>query len=153
MAGSDDDPSQKVAIWDELPWSLSTKRAFIITGSYPAFAPVQLKGGLGTDAGKHLSKSVYQRMDAELLAARQVGHLRALPAPRRLLSAHPLGGAAMADSAATGVVAHTGEVFGEPRLYVSDGAVLPRAPGVPPSLTIAALAERTADLVIQEARP
>ena len=49
VAGSDDDPSQKVAIWDELPWSLSTKRAFIITGSYPAFAPVQLKGGLGTE--------------------------------------------------------------------------------------------------------
>ncbi len=112
-----------------------------------------VKGGLSTDADKHLSKSVYQRMDAELLAARQAGHLRALPAPRRLLSAHPLGGAAMADSAATGVVAHTGEAFGEPRLYVSDGAVLPRAPGVPPSLTIAALAERTADLVIQEARP
>ena len=49
VAGSDDDPSQKVVIWDELPWSLSTKRAFIIQGSYPAFGPVQLKGGLGTE--------------------------------------------------------------------------------------------------------
>jgi cholesterol oxidase len=70
---------------------------------------------------------------------------------RRLMSAHPLGGAAMADSAADGVVDHAGRVFGYPRLYVADGSMLPTAPGVPPSMTIAALAERNAELMLQEA--
>ena len=49
VAGSDDDPSEKVVIWDQLPWSLSTKRAFIIQGSYPAFSPTQIKSALGTE--------------------------------------------------------------------------------------------------------
>ena len=48
VIGSENDPSQKIVIYDQLPWALTTERAFIIEGSYPAFAPVQLKGGLGT---------------------------------------------------------------------------------------------------------
>ena len=51
-----------------------------------------------------------------------------------------------------GVVDHRGEVFGHPRLYVADGAVLPRPTGRNPSMTIAALAERTAHLIQEEAK-
>jgi cholesterol oxidase len=40
-----------------------------------------------------------------------------------------------------------GEVFGYPGLFVSGGAAYPAPPGVPPSLTIAALAERQAELI------
>lgn len=109
-----------------------------------------VRGGLSTDAGRHLSASVYRRMDAEMTAARAAGGPRVLGAPHRLVSAHPLGGAPIADSASGGVLAHTGEVFGEPRLYVTDGAAIPRALGVPPSLTIAALAERAAALIVQD---
>jgi len=46
-----------------------------------------------------------------------------------------------------GVVDHRGEVFGHPGLYVADGAIVPKAIGVNPSRTIAALAERIADLI------
>lgn len=64
--------------------------------------------------------------------------------------AHPLGGAAMGETAATGVVAPDGRVFDPSKgvdgihdgLYVCDGAAIPSAVGVSPLLTITALAER-----------
>jgi cholesterol oxidase len=56
--------------------------------------------------------------------------------------AHPLGTARMADGPGMGVVNADGEVFGHPGLFVADGAAVPTALGVNPSLTIAALAER-----------
>jgi cholesterol oxidase len=68
---------------------------------------------------------------------------------RRLVTVHPLGGCAMGESAATGVVDHAGRVFDSaagglhPGLFVCDGAVMPRALGVNPLLTISAVAERT----------
>ena len=70
---------------------------------------------------------------------------------KALVTVHPLGGCAMGRSAEEGVVDHRGEVFGYPRLYVADGAVLPRPTGRNPSMTIGALAERTADLMTRDA--
>jgi cholesterol oxidase len=61
---------------------------------------------------------------------------------RYLVTPHPLGGCNMGTSAADGVVDHRGEVFGYPGLYVVDGAIVPRALGLNPSRTIAAMAER-----------
>jgi cholesterol oxidase len=65
---------------------------------------------------------------------------------RNLITPHPLGGCAMAASRDDGVVDHRGEVFGHPGLFVADGAVVPVSLGTNPSKTIAALAERTAEL-------
>jgi len=66
-----------------------------------------------------------------------------------LVTGHPLGGCAMADDAERGVVNHKGEVYDatgstsvHAGLCVMDGAIVPRALGVNPALTIAALAER-----------
>ncbi|HXF45899.1 MAG TPA: GMC oxidoreductase, partial [Burkholderiaceae bacterium] len=65
-----------------------------------------------------------------------------------LLTVHPLGGCAMADDAAKGVVDDCGRVFcGDGSavhdgLVVLDGAIVPRALGINPALTIAALALR-----------
>ena len=50
----------------------------------------------------------------------------------------------MADSVDSGVVNHRGEVFNYPNLFVIDGAMVPRALGLNPSRTIAALAEYAA---------
>lgn len=68
-----------------------------------------------------------------------------------LLTVHPLGGCAMGDDAAHGVVSHLGEVF-DPRstdgrgvhegLAVLDGAIVPGSLGTNPALTIATLAQR-----------
>ncbi|MEM8587016.1 MAG: GMC oxidoreductase [Pseudomonadota bacterium] len=61
-----------------------------------------------------------------------------------LVTPHPLGGCNMGASAADGVVDHRGRVFGYDGLYVVDGAVIPRAVGLNPSRTIAAIAEHIA---------
>jgi cholesterol oxidase len=63
---------------------------------------------------------------------------------RRLLTAHPLGGCVMSDKAEDGVVNDRGEVWGHPGLFVADGAIIPGALTVNPSMTITALAERVA---------
>jgi len=67
---------------------------------------------------------------------------------RMPVTIHPLGGACLADSPEVGVVDQTGQVFGYPGLYVADGSLLPTPTGGPPSMTIAALAERVAERLI-----
>jgi cholesterol oxidase len=77
-------------------------------------------------------------------------------------TAHPLGGCRMAATAADGVVNHRGEVFDptpgrdgravQPGLYVADASIIPSALGNNPLLTITALAERVADLMLRDPR-
>ena len=57
-------------------------------------------------------------------------------------TAHILGGVPMGDSADTGVIDHRHRLFGYDGLFVIDGSAISANPGVNPSLTIAALAER-----------
>lgn len=63
---------------------------------------------------------------------------------RKVLTAHPLGGCPIGADPATGVVDDRGECFAYPGLFVIDGSMIPAALAVNPSLTIAALAERSA---------
>lgn len=69
-----------------------------------------------------------------------------------LITPHSLGGCKMGTAPDNGVVNHKGEVFGYKNLYVVDGAIIPKAIGNNPSKTIAALAERVADLMATEDR-
>ena len=69
-----------------------------------------------------------------------------------LITPHPLGGCNMGTTAANGVVDHKGETFGHKNLFVADGAIVPKAIGLNPSRTIAALAERIASIIVAEAR-
>jgi cholesterol oxidase len=57
-------------------------------------------------------------------------------------TAHILGGACMGESADEGVIDASHRVFGYEGLYVIDGSAVSANPGVNPSLTITALAER-----------
>jgi cholesterol oxidase len=59
-------------------------------------------------------------------------------------TAHILGGACMGESRETGVIDSDHHVFGYNNLYVIDGSAISANPGVNPSLTITALAERAA---------
>ncbi len=62
-------------------------------------------------------------------------------------TAHILGGACMGSSEADGVIDRDHKVFGYKNLYVIDGSAISANPGVNPSLTIAALAERAMDQI------
>ncbi|MDQ3979643.1 MAG: GMC family oxidoreductase [Actinomycetota bacterium] len=119
-------------------------------------------GRLRLDAGGRLrldwnpaaSREMYEEMeDAMRLMSAAVGgrFVRSLPwrwPMHRLLTAHPLGGCTMSDSPSSGVVNDRGEVWGHPGLFVSDSSVLPGPIAVNPSLTIAAVAERTAQWMV-----
>lgn len=56
----------------------------------------------------------------------------------------------MADDPAAGVVDELGRVHGYPGLWVLDGSIVPTSLGVNPSKTIAALAERGAQGLVEE---
>ncbi|KJL27846.1 GMC oxidoreductase [Microbacterium oxydans] len=58
------------------------------------------------------------------------------------LTAHFLGGAVISASPAEGVIDAYHRVWGHPGVHVVDGSAVPANPGVNPSLTITALAER-----------
>jgi cholesterol oxidase len=64
----------------------------------------------------------------------------------RNASAHFVGGIPIGDSSESGAVDPYLRLFGQPGLHVMDGSVMPANPGVNPSLTILALAERAMSL-------
>ncbi|WP_051858123.1 GMC oxidoreductase [Streptomyces cellulosae] len=66
----------------------------------------------------------------------------------RVITVHPLGGSPMGRHPGEGVCDDIGEVFGFPGLHVLDGALLPGAVGANPSLTIAAVADRACDRIL-----
>ena len=68
---------------------------------------------------------------------------------KRVITVHPLGGAPMGRTAGEGVVDPYGNVFGYPGLHVADGSVMPGPVGPNPSFTIAALADRFADHILE----
>ncbi len=77
---------------------------------------------------------------------------------KRVLTVHPLGGCAMADTGSQGVVNDQCQVFLDSseskavyeNLYVCDGAVIPGSLAVNPLLTISAIAERACDLLAKQ---
>jgi cholesterol oxidase len=68
---------------------------------------------------------------------------------RRVITVHPLGGCPMGRDASEGVVDADGNVFGYPGLHIADGSIMPGPVGPNPSFTIAALADRFADSMLE----
>lgn len=62
-------------------------------------------------------------------------------------TAHILGGAVMGKNTKEGVINKNNEVFGYTNMYVIDGAMISANPGVNPSLSITAIAERAMDKI------
>lgn len=67
----------------------------------------------------------------------------------RVITVHPLGGCPMGRNREEGVVDANGEVFGHPGLHIADGSVMPGPVGANPGLTIAAIADRCADAILE----
>ena len=75
----------------------------------------------------------------------------------KMITVHPLGGCAMSEDAARGVVNHKSQVFSGTQgegvyesLYVMDASIIPRSLGVNPLLTISALSERAVGLLAED---
>ncbi len=90
------------------------------------------------------------RRVAAVLGARYVDNPMWLR--KRIITAHPVGGAPMGRDRSVGVCDSYGEVFGYPGLYIADGAVMPGPVGTNPSLTIAALADRMCTRLLEQPR-
>jgi cholesterol oxidase len=67
---------------------------------------------------------------------------------KRVVTVHPVGGCPMGSSPERGFVDEHCQVFGYPGLSVADGSVLPGPVGANPSLTIAAVADRSAEWML-----
>ncbi len=89
--------------------------------------------------GNQVTRRIAEKIDG--VAAGTWGEMFNIP-----LTAHFLGGAAIGDSAETGVIDPYHRVYGYPSLYVVDGAAISANLGVNPSLSITAQAERAASL-------
>lgn len=72
---------------------------------------------------------------------------------KRVVTVHPLGGAPMGRHVHEGVVDSWNESFGHPGLFVIDGSAVPGPVGPNPSLTIAALADRAVERLLERPRP
>ncbi len=118
---------------------------------------MELRGGkLNVDWGVANSEPYFERVRdtmrdiAEELGARFSDTLGRL---NRLVTVHPLGGCPMGRNKREGVVDSYGRVFGDQGVYegfyIADGSVMPGPVGPNPSLTIAALADRFADRIVQ----
>ena len=68
----------------------------------------------------------------------------------RVVTVHALGGCPMGRDEREGVVDAHGRVFNHPGLHIADGSVMPGPVGPNPSLTIAGLADRFADTILEQ---
>jgi choline dehydrogenase-like flavoprotein len=82
---------------------------------------------------------------------RGLGRFMKLTETQGSYASHPLGGCRMAESPDLGVVDHSGAVYGYEGLYCIDSSIIPTSLGVNPSLTIAAVSERCAELLVARA--
>jgi cholesterol oxidase len=129
--------------------AINTKllEAYAKRGGFLKDRDTMLEGGF--DGGEYLPDPAWKAIPDKIARYIEGG------APKgKILTVHPLGGCAMADSASDGVVNEWGQVFkGDNRnsfyddLFVMDGAVLPEALGINPFLTIAAIAHRNSSAI------
>lgn len=96
----------------------------------------------GNEATRRAAKKMEQRgTHGEVIAGGTIGELANIP-----LTAHFIGGATISDSPEHGVVDPYLRVWGYPTLSIHDGSAMAANPGVNPSLSISANAERATSL-------
>lgn len=117
---------------------------------------MRLKGGyLDIDWTTTTSRRYFERVRATMRALADDLGGSFLDNPlwwaKRVITAHPLGGAPMGRHDGEAVCDSYGEVFGFAGLHVLDGAAMPGPVGANPSLTIAAFADRACDKILSGA--
>jgi cholesterol oxidase len=119
-----------------------------------------LGSGMGTDVEEGGERPRAHMPEASELIdayAREAGGVPVTMFPDTLLNvpttAHLLGGCTMGRDATSGVIDARHRVFGYPGLFVIDGSAVSANPGVNPSLTITALAERAMSFIPPKREP
>jgi cholesterol oxidase len=140
-------------------------QAYLVTTHEGGSGSMRLEGGrLQIEWPRVGDQPVFERVNATLAEATRAlgGDYLINPVwsaifKRDLITLHPLGGCAMADDAAHGVVNHKGQAFSgssgtavHEGLYVCDGSTIPRSLGAGPLLTISALSERACALLAMD---
>jgi cholesterol oxidase len=105
-----------------------------------------------TDGSREYLRDLWKTMTTMGRASRSRLHSVISSLLSRTTTMAPLGGCPMGQNAMYGVVDRYGEAFGHPGLFVADGSVLPAPVGDNPALTIAALAERFADRIVERSQ-
>ncbi|MGB6163856.1 MAG: GMC family oxidoreductase [Pseudonocardiaceae bacterium] len=105
-----------------------------------------------TDRSREYLRDLWKTMTTMGRASRSRLHSVISSLLSRTTTVAPLGGCPMGQNAMYGVVDRYGEAFGHPGLFVADGSVLPAPVGANPALTIAALAERFADRIVERSQ-
>jgi cholesterol oxidase len=144
-------PAQTLGVADSRHWS---QRAAIMLCMQTSDTSIDLywhDGLLRSRHGSGAPPSVHIPVVEEFadrLARKMEGREGALVTEviNRTATAHFTGGIPIGDSSESGAVDPYQRVFGQPGLHVMDGSVMPANPGVNPSLTITAMAERAMSL-------
>jgi cholesterol oxidase len=152
-------PSREINIGDEIARAIDQgsfiNRAFLLLGMGRDRSDGEIK--LRDDGQPVIhwkinsSQLHYDRVRKEMqqIAEKLKGHFVDNPLTHfhKIVAVHPIGGCPMADTPAEGLVGCDGQSFDYPGLYVVDASIIPTSLGPNPSLTIAALAERIADMI------
>ncbi len=105
----------------------------------------------GHESGKSPTSSIPEATDLAERVGEKIDGMSFSMATETLFNipttAHILGGCCMGKDAEEGVIDHRHRVFGYEGLFVIDGSAISANPGVNPSLTITALAERAMSMI------
>jgi cholesterol oxidase len=148
-------PIQAVPVPKVLRRALQHSTLLFCMGQDASSGTIEFDGkGIVTSVGRSFDTALFDLIQATVTrVARHYAPKRVfLPFltgndPDGLFTVHPLGGCSIGRTADDGFTDHRGEVFGHPGLFIADGSLYPRSPGIAPSMTIAALAERQATLI------
>jgi cholesterol oxidase len=88
----------------------------------------------------------------KIASHRRLGRFMKLTETPGAYASHPLGGCRMAETPDLGVTDHAGAVFGYEGLYCIDSSIIPTSLGVNPSLTISAVSERCANILVHRGK-
>lgn len=123
----------------------SEDKAVLVEGAINA-ARLLLAAG-ATEILMPYTQHVRIKTEADLAGIRQRG---IVPNDVMLASSHPQGTLRMGADAATSVVTFSGEARAVRNLFVADASLFPASIGVPPMLTIAALADYVAHQIVRK---
>jgi cholesterol oxidase len=146
-------PWRVLRAWFVSNWAAATMILLYMRSAEGTLRFVRKHGFMNTELedGEPPRATILEATELAIAIAKKAGGTAMSPYYEPLLdiptTAHLLGGCCMGETDAEGVIDHRHRVFGYDGLYVVDGSAISANPGVNPSLTITALAERAMSFI------